>query len=237
MGSSHFYIPGDSVFVTFQASGFTTSDKNEVRLSWRVEVFDPQGVPLVRPVSGKVEESLSAEDKNWLPKVRVDFLTPLYLASGTYRIAASVKDELASAAATLDIPFQVRGLEVAPSEALAVRNFRFVRSENSSQIVTAFHPGEMLWARFEVIGYKLGPKNRYEVEYVFAVKRGDEVLYAEPKAASEQEETFYPKRYLPGALSLSLNKEVAPGDYTLVVTVRDRLGQQTVEESRPFRVE
>lgn len=237
MGVNHYFIPGDSVFVSFQAAGYAASEKSEVRLSWRIEVFDPRGVPLVPVTAGKVEEALSIEDKNWLPKIRHNFLIPLYLDSGAYRIAAAVKDELNGASATIDIPFRVRGIDVAPSETLVVRNFRFVRSENSDQLVTAFRPGQMLWARFEVIGYKLGPKNRYEVEYGLAVKRGDEVLYAEPKAAEEQDENFYPKRYLPGALSLNLQKEVAPGEYTLVVTVRDRLGKQTAEESRPFRVE
>jgi hypothetical protein len=180
---------------------------------------------------------LSVEDKNWVPKIRHEFLIPLFLASGAYRIAVAVKDEVAGVPATLDIPFHVRGINVAPSDTLVVRNFRFVRAENSEQIVTAFRPGEMLWARFEVTGYKVGPKNRYEVEYGLAVKRGDEVLYSEPMAAQEQDETFYPKRYLPGALSLSLKDGVAPGEYTLVVTVRDQLGMQVAVESRPFRVQ
>ena len=53
----------------------------------------------------------------------------------------------------------------------------------------------------------------------------------------DSHESFYPQRYVPGALSLSLDKNVPAATYTLVVTVHDKVGDQTWEERQRFRVE
>jgi hypothetical protein len=41
-------------------------------------------------------------------------------------------------------------------------------------------------------------------------------MYAEPNATREKDATFYRKRYLQGALSLNLNKDLAKGDYVVI---------------------
>ena len=94
-----------------------------------------------------------------------------------------------------------------------------------------------MWARFEITGYKLAEKNRLDVEYGVSVLRpSGEVLYSEPNAASEKDESFYPKRYVQGMLSLKLDPDIALGDYTIVLAVRDQIGGQQYETRHPFLI-
>jgi len=62
-------------------------------------------------------------------------------------------------------------------------------------------------------------------------------LFAQPEAAAESKESFYPQLIVPGALSLHLDPNVPSATYTLVVTVRDKIGGQTTEQRETFRVE
>ena len=94
-----------------------------------------------------------------------------------------------------------------------------------------------MWARFEITGYKLAAKNRLHVEYGVSVLRpSGEVLYSEPNAASEKDESFYPKRYVLGILSLKLDPDIALGEYTIVVAARDQIGGQQYETRHPFLI-
>ena len=121
-----------------------------------------------------------------------------------------------------------------------VRNFRFLRAEEDGKAlqVAAYRPGDPVWARFEMTGYKLGEANQFDIAYGLQVLRADgSVAYSEPQAATGKEQTFYPQRYQPGVLNLNLAKDQTPGEYTIVVTVRDNLGNQTYEMREKFSVE
>ncbi len=238
--ASYSYAAGDTVFLSFRISGYQPSEKDQVRLGYQVEALDPKGLPLAPPSTGKVDAELADEDKDWMPKARFSVLVPPSAASGAYRIRIQVKDELGGADASGEISFAVRGHPVEPSDTLVLRNFRFLRGEEDGPPlpVAAYRPGDTLWARFEITGYKLGEKNRYQVEYGISVLRpSGEVLYTQPSAASEKDETFYPTRYVLGALSLNLDANLAKGEYVLMVTAKDLIGNQTAQTRRPFRVE
>ena len=79
---------------------------------------------------------------------------------GAYRIAVKVKDEVGGTEIMSQLDVQVRGLEIEPSDTLAARNLRFLRSEEDAAPLdpAVYHPGEMLWARFEITGYKLAKR-------------------------------------------------------------------------------
>src|SRR5262249_6408040 len=123
---------------------------------------------------------------------------------------------------------------------LVARNFQFLRAEDDRTPMrqATYHPGEMLWARFDIAGYKFAEKNRFSVSYGLAVLNANgEELFAQPDAASDEKESFYPQRDVPGVLSLSLNESVAKASYFLQVTIRDKIGNQTVAIRQPFQVE
>jgi hypothetical protein len=100
-----------------------------------------------------------------------------------------------------------------------------------------YHAGEMLWARFDITGYQLDANHRFSVAYGLRVESAEgKPLFAQPEAAAESHESFYPQRYVPGTLSLSLDNNVPAAAYTLVVTIHDKIGNQMWEQRQAFQV-
>jgi hypothetical protein len=234
------FVPGETLFFRCQVEGYKKSENNEIQLAYQVEAEDARGVKLLLPEKGVVKTTLSPEDKNWLPKIRYTVVIPPLAETGEYHVTVTVKDELAGSSAETRATFLVQGRDVAPSDTLAVRNFRFYRGENDDKAldVPAYRPGDSLWGRFDMTGYKIGDKNLFDIGYGLVVLRVDgSVAYSQPEAANSKEAPFYPQRYQPGELSLNMPKDIAKGEYTIVLTVHDNLGQQTCEAREKFSIE
>jgi hypothetical protein len=239
------FAPGESIFFSCQIEGFTRSpaDQDESRkvfLTYRLEAKDARGILVQAASTGKEASSVSPEDKEWKPKIRETIVVPALADSGEYQIVLLVRDEVSAQNAEARTTFTVKGREVAPSDTLVVRNFHFLRSEEDSKPlqVAAYRPGDALWARFDMTGYKIGDANRLDIGYGLSVLGPDgKVVYAEPNAAEQKEQPFYPQRYQPGVLSLNLAKDQPLGAYTIVLTVRDNLGKQNYETREKFSVE
>lgn len=234
------FVPGETLFFRCQVEGYKKSENNEIQLGYQVEAADARGVMLLLPEKGLVKTTLSPEDKNWMPKIRYTVVIPPLAETGEYHVTVTVKDELSGSSAEGRATFLVHGRDVAPSDALAVRNFRFYRGENDDKAleVPAYRPGDELWARFDMTGYKIGEKNLFDIGYGLVVLRADaSVAYSQPEAANSKEAPFYPQRYQPGELSLNMPKDIAKGEYTIVLTVHDNLGQQTCEAREKFSIE
>ena len=244
VSSGYEFLPGETVHFSCQIEGYKrTEDKDEnehVLLTYQLEARDPQGV-LLQPVQqGKEAGTLTSEDKKWMPKLRETIVIPPLADSGQYQILIKVKDELAGSAAEARATFTVKGRDVASSDTLVVRNFRFLRGEEDDKPlqVAAYRPGDAVWARFEMTGYKLGEGNQFDIDYGLQVLRADgSVAFSQPEAAAEKQQSFYPQRYQPGALSVTLAKDQKPGEYTILLMVRDNLGQQSYETRQKFSVE
>jgi hypothetical protein len=240
LAADFLFAPGETVFLSFQVQGYKVTPESQVHLEYRIEAVDAGGVPLLEPLRREVKTELSAEDKDWMPLARHSVPVPPLGDAGTYRVVIAVRDLVAGAEVKTEIPFRAGGRAVAPSDALVVRNFRFLRGEEDREplALAAYRPGDTLWARFEIRGYKYGEKNQVHVEYGLEVLGPTgKSLYQEPQAAVEQSSSFYPKRYLPGSLSLNLQPNARPGDYTIVLTVRDHLGSQVSETRHSFKIE
>lgn len=234
------FIPGETLFFRCQVEGYKKSETNEIQLGYQVEAEDARGVMLLLPEKGLVKTTLSPEDKNWMPKIRYTVVIPPLAQTGEYHVSVTVKDELAGSSAETRATFLVQGRDVAPSDTLAVRNFRFYRGENDDKAleVPAYRPGDSLWGRFDMTGYKIGEKNLFDIGYGLVVLRADgSAAYSQPEAANSKEAPFYPQRYQPGELSLNMPKDIAKGEYTIVLTVHDNLGQQTCEARERFSIE
>ena len=234
------FVPGETLFFRCQVEDYKRSEKNEVQLAYQVEAADARGVPLILSEKGAVTTTLSPEDKNWMPKIRYTVVIPPLAESGEYHVTIMVKDELAGSATEARATFLVHGHDVASSETLAVRNFRFFRGENDDKPIqtAAYLPGDSLWARFDMTGYKIAEKNLFDIGYGLVVLRSDgSVAYSQPEAATSKEAPFYPQHYQPGELSLNMPKDIAKGEYTIVLTVHDNLGQQTCETRVTFSIE
>jgi len=240
LSPDYLFGPGEMVFLSFQVQGYKASPENRIELECRIEAVDSAGTLLAEPFQREVKAELLPEDKDWMPTVRHSVPVPPLGDPGTYRILVVARDVLAGAETKAEIPFRASGRQVAPSDTLVVRNFRFLRSEQDRAPlpVAAYRPGDTLWARFEIRGYKYGEKNAVHVEYGLEVLGPTgKSLYQEPQAAVEQSSAFYPKRYLPGTLSLNLQSSARPGDYTIVLRVRDLIGEQVSETRHSFKIE
>ncbi len=237
---NYVWMPGEIVHMSFLISGFKVSTDQKIKLTYKIDALDPRGIKLIETVTGKVDAELAPEDKEWLPKVRGTIPIPPLADSGDYTIHILVKDELADTEATKDFTYPVRGRNVEQSDTLVVRNFRFLRTEEDKNPLAqgVFRPGDPVWARFEITGYKLAEKNRFDVEYGLDVmKPSGDVIYSIPQAAVEKNESFYPKRYVLGVLNLNTKADTRPGEYTILLKVKDNIGGQTYESKFPFRIE
>jgi hypothetical protein len=233
---------GESIFLSFDIAGFKPSDDEDpkIELSWDCVAVDAAGVPFVAGQKGLVKTELAPEDKKWRPRVRVEIALPQALPAGTGEIRINVLDRLSYKSASLVVPFRTRGLNLEGVTTLRALRFRFQRAEDSPQPLTvaAYRPGDTVWGRFEIAGYKLGKSNAFNVSYGLEVFRANgESLYKQEEAAREAGDSAYPRRYLFGVLSLQLTKDLAPGEYTIALRLRDHGGEQDAESKHIFRVE
>ncbi|MBM3774185.1 MAG: hypothetical protein FJW37_03395 [Acidobacteria bacterium] len=236
------FVGGETLFLSFQVEGYRVSRESKLRISYQVDALDPEGVKLLETIESNLDRDLAPQDKEWKPKVRHQIPIPPHAPSGAYRVAIRVQDDLAAPKTTAakEVPFTVRGHEVSPSETLVIRNFGFYRSEEDHVFISppAYRPGDALFARFDITGYKLGGANQVRVDYgIEVLDPGGKVLYRVEEAAVETSSSFYPKRYVPGTLRLDLQPKIRPGEFTIVLTVRDRIGNQQIEHRQRFSIE
>jgi hypothetical protein len=236
------YVPGETIYFSCFVEGYRTTPppSTKVNLSYTVDAFDSHNTRITETITGKIESELSPQDKQWKPKLQHAIAVPPLADPGTYKVVAQVKDELAGTTASKEVAFQVRGHEVPSSDSLVVRNFHFYRDEEARDVLItpAYRPGDTVWARFDITGYKFAEGNRMDVSYDVAVlSPSGKQIFKQENAAIEQSASFYPKRYLPGSLSLSLQPNTTPGNYTIAIVVRDAIGKQTSEVKEPFSIQ
>lgn len=239
------FLPGEFVYFSFQVAGFSikSEDSNEARrisLSYEITPEDSKGIALTPPNTGAVQVALNPEDKNWMPKRRVSFLLPSFIAAGEYRIHAVIKDLFAKSEISKDFPFRVGGIKIEPSDTLTAENVRFFRNENDREPLElpAYRPGDSIYVSFDMVGYKLGPGNAYHVAYGLTVLRPDgKPFITQPNAAELNKTSFYPAQFVPGSLKLTTSSDSSRGEYVIVLTVRDLIGNQTYETRQAFSLE
>jgi hypothetical protein len=235
------YHPGDSLYFTCRISGYTKDDKQQVRLAYTVQAIDPHGVALTEPYKNTVNAEVAPQDKEWLPKVETTINLPGLLFAGEYKIAVKVDDLIAKSSTDLAVPFRVRGREdIHPSDSLSVQAFRFLRHEDDPHPAerAAYVPGDQLWAKFDITGFRYGPANRIDVTYITSVLGPDgKTLWTQREPVGEQGDSFYPRAFVPATMSLELQAKIKPGAYTLVVQAKDAIGAQTCEIRQPFTIE
>ena len=234
------FVPGEVIFFSCRLDGYQVSTAHKVAIEYQFSAVDPVGVPVVEPVSGKVDTELALEDKDWKPKIRQTVLVPPLAEPGIYKMRFSAKDELSGAAVSMEAPFEVHGHSVEPSDTLVIRNFRFYRREDDAEPLklAAYRPGDTIWARFDITGFRLGTDNLRDVAYVLSVSGpGGRVLLAPREPTVDKGASFYPMKYVPCGISLNLQRDMRPDEYTITVTAQDRIGNQNYESKQTFRVE
>lgn len=239
------FLPGDYLYLTFQIAGFGIKSENrdevhKISLEYDAGPQDRNGVPLTETVKGVIATELSAEDKHWAPKRSASFLIPSFVSAGEYRVHVHVKDLVTNTEASQDFPFRVGGVTIQPASSIAIQNFQFFRNENDAQPldVPAYSPGDPILARFDMTGFKLESKNQYHLSYGLIVLRPDGKPFVDkPNAAEVTSSSFYPAQYVPGVVDLKTSEQMPRGEYLIVLTVRDRIGNTSAQMKRAFSIE
>ncbi len=220
-------IPGDTAFFRFEAAGFKTGDEGKVQVTAGVEEV-------------AIATTLRQEDKDWKPILRSQFQVPGLAPPGVYKIKYSLIDKQTDQKTAAETTFEVAGREIPRSDKLIVHGIAFYRNAEDEKPlgVAAYRPGDSVWVKFDVTGYKYGEQNAIDVAYDVAVNAPDgKQLFAQEDAAVEKSQAFYPQPWIPGSFSITLQPNMKPGTYSISVTARDAMGKQTVTEKAEFKVE
>ena len=234
------HIPGEIVWFSCRVAGFTKNENEQVHLRYSVQAFDPAGVPLDEIYTNEMTVEVTPQDKDWQPKIATSLALPPLAPPGAYKIVVKAEDLLAKSSAELSFSFKLRGHAVDPSDSLTVRNFQFFRDEDATRPAEkpAYKPGDGVFAKFDIVGFKYGEHNKIDVSYVTSViAPSGKVLWTQPEPAAEQSESFYPKHYVPASMGINLTPTIKPGEYTIAVAVKDAVGGQTCEAKFPFTIE
>jgi hypothetical protein len=234
------FVPGETVYVSFDVENYARTKEESVSISWVINAADPKGIAIIPPAPGKKQANLTPEDKEWLPRIRQSIAVPSPAPGGDYSVHVQVTDENSKQTAVADTKFVVAGPDLPPVKALEIRSFGFYRTEDAPQpLMTAtYSSGDSMFARFQIAGFKYGPQNAIEVTYGISILGpAGNVMYTQDPAVEEKSASFYPRPYVDSNMSLSLNPGTKAGEYTLVITARDKIGNQTFEIRKPFHVE
>lgn len=231
------FAPGDVVNVAFNLKGYTESETYRMKVSWKVSTTGPAKLPFAPGSNGLFDEELAPEDEDWEPLVRYEAQLPYHLPAGTYGIHVEAKDELSGATAEGDLDVHVAGAPVVQSDTLSVQNFTFSLTAGGTPLrQSVFRPGATIFASFDITGYKLGDGNSYELASHLKLldAEGSEAYAFNP--ASEKGSSFYPRLSVPASFRFDLDPTIEEGLYTLVLTVTDVVGQQSLSSQETFEV-
>jgi hypothetical protein len=234
------HVAGETLFFSCRISGYAKTPEEKVHVAYSVQAFDPKGVPLTEIYKNELVTDVAPQDKEWMPKIATEIQIPPLVGAGTYKVLIKIEDMVANTKAELSVPFEVRSKAVQPSETLVARNFQFFRGEEDTQPIekAVYRGGDSVWAKFDIIGFKYGDKNRIDVSYLTSViSPSGKVLWTQPEPAVEQSDSFYPKRYVVASMGITLLAKTTPGEYKIAVTITDAVGKQTYETKQTFTVE
>lgn len=234
------HIPGETIFFSCRVANYQKTSEEKIHFVYTVEAMDPKGVPVMEPFHQDIADEVTPQDKEWMPRIATEVMVPPLAPSGKYQIVIKVEDLVGKSNTQISVPFLVRGRKVEPSDTLVVRNFQFYPSEDAPRPLekAAYSPGQSVWARFDITGFRYGPMNKIDVSYVFSVvTEVGKILWTQSEPAVDQGESFYPKPYVPATVGINLQKNIRPGMYLITVQAKDALGNQTYETKQPFQVE
>jgi hypothetical protein len=232
-------VPGEVLYFSFFADGFRKSATGRVELTGHVQVFDPAGVAVAPTEEILIVTDLSAEDKDWKPKLRAAVSLPPISEPGVYKVKYEVTDEQSKQTASGETTFGVEAKFVAPSGVLAVRELNFYRNqEDTTALITpSYRAGDIVWVKFYITGYKYGGENSIDASYDVDLLGPDGAsIMKKEDAAMEKSMAFYPQPYIPGNFNLSLKSTMSHNMYTLVITAHDNMGKQTATATSKFQV-
>lgn len=232
-------VPGEVVYFSFTAENYRRSETGRVQLTGHVQVFDPNGTPIAPQDEIPLITDLSEEDKNWKAKMRSAISIPPIAPPGVYTVKFDATDDQSHQSAAGEASFGVEAKFVAPSGILAVRELNFYRNQDDTTalITPSYRPGDMVWVKFYITGYKHGEQHSIDASYDVELFGPDGTsIMKKEDAAMEKSTAYYPQPYIPAIFNLTLKPTMSQKVYTLVITAHDAVGNQTASAKSKFQV-
>jgi hypothetical protein len=232
-------VPGEVVYFSFFVENYTRSETRKVELTGHVQILDPRGIPISPTEDIPLVTTLSEEDKTWRPKMRTAIAIPPIAPPGTYKVKYDVTDEQSHQTASAETSFNVDAKYVAPSTVLAVRELNFFHNQDDTTplITPLYRPGDMVWVKCYIDGYKIGEQNSIDVSYDVELLQPDGTSFMKKEdAAMEKSTSYYPQPYIPAIFNLTLKPTTSQNVYTVVITAHDNIGNQIATAKSKFQV-
>ena len=231
------FLPGETVHVYFQIAGYSVGEEDRVLLQYALDALDPDGRPFYTAEGGEFDVELAPQDEKWKPAVRYSPKIPQHAGGGNYSIRIAVTDELAGETIRTELPIKVDADRILVSDELLIRDMRFSKSDGGAPLDDPeFEAGRQIWAAFFITGYKTADDNTYDVESSAWVLDSDGERMFEFESQDDAGNPYYPRLWLPAKFRLDLEDTIPPGIYTVVIRLRDRVGDSAVVQSYPFRI-
>ncbi len=232
------YKPGEELFLRFPLQGVSV-DKNGVADS-RVEFIpvDPAGKPLLEAASLEIKNltGLTGEAPG-VVNVKFNLKLPQYAEGGKYRLKVKATDRLKSKEATAEIPILVEGPKITDREVFAIQDFTFRDKDGNPKPNADYSPGDTVYSTFNVKGFKLGEKNRLKLRLSMLVRGEDgQTLLDQANLIDLEDSFFYPPTYLPLNTTLNTPSTIAPGKYSMQLTLFDDVAGTQMSFAKEFSV-
>jgi hypothetical protein len=221
------FLPGDSLFVSFEIDGITIDDTGKVRYSTSTEITDSKGKVVFRGPTRDLEALAMLGGAKLPAYAQVDI--GLDQPPGDYAVKVTVTDLATKKSQALTQKFGV-----------LPKGFGVVRPtltcDPEGQIPTGiFIPGQSLWLNFLVVGFARDAKRQPHVTFEMRIldDKGQPTV-AQPFTGKIQEGVPASANALPAQFLLALNRA---GQFTLVMKATDQVTGKKIEGSYPFTVQ
>jgi len=233
---------GQTVYVSAAAAGFEIrGDDNLIHLEYRLEAVDCLGHPFQRPLTGRIYREFPRTENAAPPVFRGRFRIPDFPYPGEGHIRVSITDKFSGQVAHEEASFEVFSEFPDPAGEFEIARLRAVKSEFDATPVPSpvIAAGQAISVKFLLAGFRYrAAENDYDLRYgITILGPGGKQLLSVPAAAAESNAAFYQKPYVEGLASVRMERTVKPGNYTLVVSATDKIADQSVKASMPFRVQ
>jgi hypothetical protein len=214
---SNQYLPGDAIFVMFEARGMTFDPKGKATYSMSLQLTDPKGTDLLKQAP-----------RNAVPcaaNVRI----PLESTPGKYKLSVTITDGTTKKSVTLD-----QTVEILPKDFGIVQ----VGTSADREATIAWSPvgvvGDSIYFNYSAVGFMRNAKKQPNIKVVMRVldEKGQPVNAA---AMTGEVDANVPTDLdiVPMQFGITLNRE---GRFTLELTATDTLAGKSAKVSFTVRV-
>lgn len=231
------FEPGKEAFLQFRLGPVASNKQGHVDTQVNFVVKDSQGRPLLEPVLLELKEPFpgGGNGRGELP-INFKLRLPAYVEGGDYIIEVVAIDRLGKQEIQDKIPFQVKGPKIPKGASLGVQDYRF-RGEEGVKAEPDYRPGETVYSKFNVLGFKLGEKNDVKLRLsLLVLDQKGQILLDRPNLLSIAEGFFYPPSYFPVNTRVNLAPGASAGNYTLNYSLHDEVAGTQMKFEKEFRV-